>query len=190
MKDKDLAMYLNELRKEALAHAIAAGFHDTYHSIEHYLCLVVSELMEAVEADRKDRHCTLDFDIDILFDIENKVAFQITFEDRVKDTVEDELADTVIRLLDFAGLTGLSIIRLVPIDIQKQEFTDWAFIAVRAVQRIADTKSTIIRKEFALSEAIGWIFSAAKWLKFDLIKHIELKMRYNSMRPHMHGKRY
>ena len=138
MKDKDLAMYLNELRKEALAHAIAAGFHDTYHSIEHYLCLVVSELMEAVEADRKDRHCTLDFDIDILFDIENKVAFQITFEDKVKDTVEDELADTVIRLLDFAGLTGLSIIRLVPIDIQKQEFTDWAFIAVRAVQRIAD----------------------------------------------------
>ena len=188
MKEKDKVIYLNELRKEALAHAIAAGFHDTYHSIEHYLCLVVSELMEAVEADRNERRCTCN--LDILYNLQDDAVFQTIFQKNVKDTVEDELADTVIRLLDYAGLTGLSIIRLVPIDIQKQEFTDWAFIAVRAVQKIADTKSTIIRKECALSEAIEWIFSAAKWLKFDLIKHIELKRRYNSLRPHMHGKRY
>ncbi len=49
-------MNLNELRDRAYKTACDHGFHDEELSNEHCLCLVISELMEAVEADRKSRH--------------------------------------------------------------------------------------------------------------------------------------
>lgn len=44
---------LNELRDRAYKIARDHGFHDADWSNEHLLCLVISELMEAVEADRE-----------------------------------------------------------------------------------------------------------------------------------------
>ena len=46
---------LNELRDRAYKTACEHGFHDEELSNKHHLCLVTSELMEAVEADRKGR---------------------------------------------------------------------------------------------------------------------------------------
>lgn len=46
---------LNELRNIAYKTACENGFHDKDLSNAHILCLVISELMEAVEADRKGR---------------------------------------------------------------------------------------------------------------------------------------
>ena len=46
-------MNLNELRDKSYKNACEHGFHDQELSNEHCLCLVISELMEAVEADRK-----------------------------------------------------------------------------------------------------------------------------------------
>lgn len=47
-------MNLNELRDKAYKTACEHGFHDQELSNNHFLCLVISELMEAVEADRKE----------------------------------------------------------------------------------------------------------------------------------------
>lgn len=46
-------MNLNELRDRAYKTACEHGWHEENLSNEHNLCLVISELMEAVEADRK-----------------------------------------------------------------------------------------------------------------------------------------
>lgn len=46
---------LNKWRDRAYKTACEHGFHDKELSKEHRLCLVISELMEAVEADRKGR---------------------------------------------------------------------------------------------------------------------------------------
>ena len=46
---------LNKWRDRAYKTACEHGFHDKELSKEHCLCLVISELMEAVEADRKGR---------------------------------------------------------------------------------------------------------------------------------------
>ena len=182
---------LNALRDEAYRHALNAGFHADGHTEEHYLCLIITELMEAVEADRNNRRCTSD--INEIYDTEDDTAFQSIFQERVKDTIEDELADAAIRLLDFAGYMGLTIIKLTKLALSNifwpDEFTDWAFIAVQCIVGIPKRKTTT-GKEIALSEAIIWIYSAAKRLNFDIEKHIMAKMRYNRMRPRMHGKRY
>ena len=90
----------NALRDKVHANAVEKGFWDENNSPEHYLCLVISELMEAVEADRKNRYANLrEFDTECC----ERVYFTENFEQYVKDTVEDELADAVIRILDLAG---------------------------------------------------------------------------------------
>lgn len=56
-------MNLNALRDRAYKTACEHGFHDAELGNEHYLMLVVTELSEAVEADRKGRyHYTKKFD--------------------------------------------------------------------------------------------------------------------------------
>lgn len=50
MAQNRINMDLNELRDRAYKTACDHGFHDEELSNEHCLCLVISELMEAVEA--------------------------------------------------------------------------------------------------------------------------------------------
>ena len=54
-------MKLNELRDKAYRTACGHGFHDQELSNEHFLCLVISELMEAVEADRRGKRANVDW---------------------------------------------------------------------------------------------------------------------------------
>lgn len=107
-------MNLNELRDKSYKNACEHGFHDQELSNEHCLCLVISELMEAVEADRK---CKV-FKGVVAFErefnrypalVEESRRFKCAFEKCVKDTVPDELADAVIRLLDLYGLLGIDL---------------------------------------------------------------------------------
>ncbi|MFK2309464.1 hypothetical protein ACIXNW_11790 [Bacteroides fragilis] len=108
----------NELRDEIHAISVEHGWHETKQPSSHWLCLVISELMEAVEADRKgikSQIVRFNKDMDYLIhefklygERYNK-AFMDEFSRYIKDTVEDELADAVIRLLDFAGETGTDI---------------------------------------------------------------------------------
>lgn len=111
-------MNLNELRDKAYQCAVVHGWHEENLSDEHFLCLVISELMEAVEADRKGRHAdTKKFNQEMDYYIhEMKLygenydkAYRDTFEYYLKDSVEDELSDACIRLLDLAGLRGYDL---------------------------------------------------------------------------------
>ena len=98
----------NELKDKAHSNAVKHGFWEGRPSDKHFLCLVISELMEAVNAHRRNKFARVPanrketiFD-DRTFHHENKY-FRENFEEYVKDTVEDELADAAIRLLDIAG---------------------------------------------------------------------------------------
>ena len=102
------------------------------------LMLCVSELSEALEADRKGRWADMDlFRLMSVPDVMNgdntdgKGLFKAAFQGSVKDTFEDEIADTMIRLLDLCNAFNI-----------------------------------------------------------DIAKHIELKLKYNSLRPYKHGKKY
>ncbi len=101
----------NALRDRAYKCACDHGFHDKEYSIEHLLMLVITEISEAVEAERKGKHAQRK-----MFERENITPqpypdkhFMYVFDMFVKDSVEDELADTVIRLLDLAGLCSVDL---------------------------------------------------------------------------------
>lgn len=192
---------LNELRDRAYKTACEHGFHDKKFSEEHYQCLVISELMEAVEADRKGRlgkKCKSRFEMDYnLYPalVEEEKRFKCSFENNVKDTLPDKLSDAVIRLLDLAGLRGISL-ESASNDINSEYIDDIACMYSQLsfteaiyfifIKPIVDCKylSTII------NDMIFSIFALAKYLDIDLLWHIEQKMRYNELRPKLNGKRY
>lgn len=97
---------LNKLRDEIHEYAINKGFWDKERETGTLLMLCVSELAEAMEADRKDRYSDLEL---IEKDKEDFIDFKWSFENSIKDTFEDELADTIIRILDLCGAKGIDI---------------------------------------------------------------------------------
>lgn len=192
---------LNALRDRAYKTACEHGFHDQELSNEHCLCLVISELMEAVEADRKRKY----FKGKIMFErdfnlysalVEENVRYRNAFEKHIKDTVGDELADAVIRLFDLAGLRGISL-ELANGDIddciedmaeacKDETFTE----SIYSISTLPVRYDGIFDFPTTVNDMILSIFGLAKHLDIDLLWHIEQKMKYNELREKMHGKKY
>lgn len=128
---------LNELAKQVHENAKQKGFFDTPKNIGEMLCLIHSEVSEALEADRKKHYAVKSWNIENNVDLNdlestsNKQYFKQEFEVAIKNSFEDELADVMIRVMDLAAYKGI-----------------------------------------------------------DLEYHIKMKMAYNSMREHKHGKSY
>lgn len=100
-------MTIHNLVKIAHSAAQEKGFWDGGgHNISEKLMLIVSELGEAQEALRKDRHA---YPCDVLFLEGAEDSFVCDFQGLVKDTFEDELADAVIRIADLAGYLGIDL---------------------------------------------------------------------------------
>ena len=194
-------MNLNELRDKAYRNAVTHGFHDEELSNEHCLCLVISELMEAVEADRKGRlgkKCKSRFDIDYNRYpalVEEEKRFKSSFEKNVKDSLPDELADAAIRLLDLAGLRNISIddfsgemIYEATESCNNETFTESIYAISTIPIRCEYEYDSLLENQ--LNSMLLAIFGFAKHLNIDLIWHVEQKMRYNELRENKHGKRY
>ena len=192
---------LNALRDRAYKTACEHGFHDQELSNEHCLCLVISELMEAVEADRKRKY----FKEKIMFErdfnlysalVEENVRYRNAFEKHIKDTVGDELADAVIRLFALAGLRGISL-ELANGDIDDciedmaetckgETFTE----SIYSISTLPVRYDGIFDFPTAVNDMILSIFGLAKHLDINLLWHIEQKMKYNELREKMHGMKY
>ena len=186
---------VQELIKRAYSIAATHGFHEVDRSNAHWLMLVVSEIGEMVEADRKSRRVKLHGD-----DLDNTLRFNDfapTFELFVKDTLEDELADVVIRICDFLGTRHIE-----PLILEKTSTSDdWANLwgkdsineqcygLTKIITRIdEDTSADDISS--LLGASLTWCFDFADFHKFDLLWHVEQKMRYNETRSIRHGKNY
>lgn len=183
-------MDLNKLRDQAYKSACEHGFHDEVYSISHYLCLIISELMEAVEADRKRDHA----DMDAYEKYEGRITFEENFVRHIKNTVEDELADACIRILDLFG----AVIWYSSIDLNKaikeydSEPKDFFNLYALFTEKIYSLVLDICAYRFIvdLVRILKRIFILAGSLGIDIERHIELKMQYNQTRPRLHGKKY
>ena len=180
---------LNKLSKEIYEANKAKGFHEKKHSIEHMLCLVISELMEAVEADRKGWKADVEY-VNKLTQQTSKPLFDVLFKNEIKDTVEDELADAVIRLLDTAGALGVKLNN----NSSFQEVIKKAFEIQSFTESIYSIIRVLMTSPFDLSNKISNTIShlelLCEVLDIDLWQHVELKLKYNSLRPYKHGKQY
>lgn len=178
---------LNELKYKAYHCAVAHGWHEEDLSNEHFLCLVISELMEAMEADRKGMHAKRDnFEYYIKQRKRDDGEFMYVFRIDIKDSVEDELADTCIRLLDLAGLRQLELTYTNSLAIMgKMSFTEYIYCLCSFITNPDKSNSKWLDNH--ISYSLGWIFSWCRAKNIDISWHIEQKMKYNELRPYMHG---
>lgn len=177
-------MNFDELAQQAYATAKAHGWHDEKLPDETYLMLIITEIAEAVQADREGRHADIDLFKALLETYANDDAvFKYEFETHVKNSVEDELSDIIIRCLDYSALRGISLDN-VPIfvtgycrdkSIAKRDFPTFAyFLTFKAVN--GDVTDVLAR-----------IIAYSKLKNIDIDFFVEQKMRYNQLRDYKHG---
>lgn len=191
-------MNLNELRDEAYSIAKANGWHEEEHSDEHWLILVISEIAEAVQADRKNQHA----DIASFKEYQTyygsflpsketlEIRFREDFEAYIKNSVEEELSDVVIRCLDIAGLHGIDI-EAYPIEIvPKSTFTEHCFYLCKVLSD-GDRNPKEDWLKNTVDTVISYILSYCEEKGIDIDFFIRTKMNYNRLRGYHHGgKRY
>lgn len=193
---------LNQLRDKAYQCAVAHGWHEENLSDEHFLCLVISELMEAVDAERKGRYASKDrFVREFEYIVTEQrlrndaydVAYILVFDKYIKDTVEDELADACIRIFDLAGLRKINLSDIsFPIynsDDHKNSrksltFTEWVYDVTWVISGFNKNNYPI---GYLVVGILQEICCKAELIGFDILWHIDQKMKYNELRPYKHG---
>lgn len=156
--------------------------------------------MEAVEADRKNRHFDKEkYKIGKYAECQgwltNEEKFINVFNRYIKDTIEDELSDAIIRLLDLAGQHNieLSIMDLNSntIDNMAEACKDESFTeTMYSISTLPVRYDGLYDFTTIINDMVTSIFGFAKHLNIDLLWHVEQKMKYNQLREKMHGKKY
>ena len=187
-------MNLNELKDRAYKIAKAHGWHDQELSNETYLMLIITEIAEAVNADRNGKHANISMFKANYNTPQTKPEkhWKYIYELFIKNSVEDELADIIIRCLSFAGhrrwdlqhtldeMKGTSDMDVI---IGDEAFVETAFYTCDEFFGCYSNSSA--------KEAVGGLLvSVAEYCNYkgiDLWWHVEQKMRYNELRPYKHG---
>ncbi|GAB3272721.1 hypothetical protein GCM10027347_44530 [Larkinella harenae] len=104
------ALNLNVLSDEIYGINRDKGFYDEVQSLSHYMMLVVTEVSEAVEADRTGKWVEVDIRL-FMESIKNLTDSQKIehFNNLIKHRVEDEMADIILRILSFCALKSIDI---------------------------------------------------------------------------------
>lgn len=164
--------------------------------------LFITELSESVEAHRKDRRVNMsafegsinNYTIEYPANTDHSLRWKNTFEMYVKDTLEDELADTVIRIIDYCYGFGIELLDTTYIEETTGNYSeDVLTICAGIITAYAEQltpESSPNKSYYNWSDVLGHIVAFCKWYNIDLVKHIELKLRYNLSRPPKHGKKY
>lgn len=197
----NLALIGIEIHKNA----VNKGFWDEELPPSHYQGMIVSELGEMINAHRVGLITKIN--LDELINETDDEKFKKRFEEEVKNNWEDEAADVVIRALDALANNGEDDMRCLLIDAlsqmdknlrmeleeggkmeayKKLSMPSHAYFLIRAAGDI-DLKYGLVG---SLCHIITEMRIIAETLGIDLMKHIQVKMRYNEMRPYKHGKNY
>lgn len=186
-------MNYKELSKEIHTIATEKGFwEDT--SKDEKLMLIVTEISEILDADRKNRRCTLTPEV---FDqivktysgkshqydtwISFEQGFKHIFRQEIKDTLEGEFSDVFIRCLDYLYEYERDFNKIQPIDCK------WS-------GRLSDNLFTILKKSIFddndVQKCACCILSLSNHMNINLDWFVKQGMKYNSTRERFHGKKY
>ena len=104
---------LNELSNMAHEAAVEKGFYERKRDLPELAMLVITELSEAIEAERNGKKVdpirqkwACEYNIDK--EEWDETTFK-SYEVDMRGTIEEEIADAIIRLLDLCGYYGINI---------------------------------------------------------------------------------
>lgn len=179
-------MDFEKLKQEAFETAKAHGWHDEELPDETYLMLIITEIAEAVQADRKDKHAYKVKFLSSLKPQDDGEMFSMLFEQYVKDSVEDELADIVIRCLDLAGLHDCDLSHAKAVSERnllmiKDDFPKFAY----RMCRLLTSEDESLKER--LNYCIACIIVYCNQNGIEIEWFIKQKMKYNRLREYKYG---
>lgn len=179
-------MNIVQMAKEIHQAQKEAGWYDNHRDDNTLLLLVKSELFECFEAYRKNKGVKplSPYELSYLLGLSeaDSTEFKKLFEHIVKDGMADELADITIRLLDFVAYKEIEIVRV--------ERDEIVFSPENCFLQLDERISKLYNKEVKGLD-IGFVFEIIDYIAaynaFDLLKHVQLKLKYNKLRGKRHG---
>lgn len=177
LTSKELAQRIHEA-------SVSKGFWNKDLPLNHHIMLVICELGEVVEAERRGRYATKIVALDYMYEH----AYPFAYEHHIHGTVESELADVAMRLLDIIAKMGWMMDdQVCPENISLGDDDSLPLLCYSIIENL-------VCREFGDRYAVLWAFygvlAIAHRYNIDLLNHIEMKMRYNKTRPMLNGKRY
>lgn len=194
------------LANDAYLNAQRHGFYPDNTDITTALMLIITEMAEAVQADRHNRHGSIEY-----YESEIQMGRDIytAYKNTLEGTVESEFADVGIRILSLLGWMNSKI----PIKINSNSVLSDEYEIGRIQYTIQNKihRSNIAADLYRLigkfslfvdNESSYWFvsktlqnilmrtFAIAHNHNIDLMEHIKLKMKYNESRPYLHGCKY
>lgn len=181
--------------------AKAKGWWNEPSSMPTLKALIISELCEALEADRTGRHANVAYFKHRLAEIESSINspvqgeiltqhYKTLFKSHIKDSVSDELADAAIRILDVLGWNKKKLGSYKGTFVMSDEALAFFTFSENIYEIIKEVVQSSPRDNYFLLIPLRYIEALAESLNIDLIWHIEAKLRYNKLRGHKHGKKY
>lgn len=197
---------LASLAEDSFKNADKHGFYTENTEIETALMLIITEMAEVVQADRKNRHGSIE---DYESEIQMGRDISTAYKNALEGTVESEFADIAIRILSLLGWMNSKTSIKLKSDYRLADKYEVTKIQCR-VQNIIN-KGSIAKDLYRLNrdfgnfvdnESCSWfvsdtlqdilmrVFAIAHNNNIDLMEHIKLKMKYNESRPYLHGCKY
>ena len=196
---------LKQFMTKAYENAKAKGFYKPDLDINQELMLIITEMGEAIQASRHDRHGSIE-DYNKLLGIYNimwlGVPEEKSYEESLEGTVESEFADIALRIMSLLGwyayqkpiclMNDIEIKKT--IDFHKVEFEhgNWSlpdamYLIITRMTYFPFSCSPAWMNTLRLQDILVQVFALAIVVGIDLVEHIELKMKYNESRPYLHG---
>ncbi len=197
---------LASLAEDSFKNADKHGFYPENTEIETALMLIITEMAEAVQADRHNLHGSIeDYESEIQMGRDIPTAYVNSLE----GTVESEFADIAIRILSLLGWMNSKK----PIIFNRDSFLADEYEVAKIQYKVQNiiNKGSIAKdlyrlnghfSKFVDNESCSWfvsdnlqdilmrVFAIAHNYNIDLMEHIKLKMKYNESRPYLHGCKY
>lgn len=187
---------LNALRDKIYKNSCEHGFQDNSLSNEHFLCLVVVELMKAVVADggnSRNKRANVDWynkrikssrickGLDP--EIPQRRGYEVIYNETIKESIEEALADSMIRILDLAGLRSINLEAEDinnRIDDMAEACKDETFTeTIYAISTLPTRHNDLYDFSTIINNMVIAILGLARHLDADLLWHIEKKIEYN-----------
>ena len=176
---------LAKLQQRIWEIATAHGWHEKPISTAQYCGLIMTEMAEAIEADRNGRRADMESFNERMSNLDGSdECFKEMYKRYIKGSIEEEFADVVIRVLDMAQevhgdrMRWLGYYPWGQVYHEDKSFIENAWYFIREILNWGTMN---------ISDSVSFMFDWAQDLGIDLWQHIEWKMKYNELRPYKHG---
>ena len=189
---------LKQFMTKAYENAKAKGFYKPNLDINQALMLIITEMGEAIQASRHNRHGSIE-GYNTYLEVSDE---HVAYEESLEGTVESEFTDITLRIISLLGWydSQNTICLMNDTELKKtEEFHKVEFehgnyclptamyLIITRITYFPFSCSPAWMNTLRLQDILVQVFALAHAEGIDLVEHIELKMKYNESRPYLHG---